>query len=95
MQFPPLPRRPLGFLLGNVFAVLVAISFVYNKIVEDLFYPVAILIKTIPIIAIAPVLKIMLGNGIEPKVLIAAPDLFLSDTGKCGAGISGRESPTD
>ncbi len=69
---PTITEAALGFLLGNVFAVLVAISFVYNKIVEDLFYPVAILIKTIPIIAIAPVLKIMLGNGIEPKVLIAA-----------------------
>ena len=69
---PTMTEAALGFLLGNVVAVLVAISFVYNKIVEDLFYPVAILIKTIPIIAIAPVLKIMLGNGIEPKVLIAA-----------------------
>lgn len=69
---PTLTEAALGFLLGNTFAVLVAISFVYNRIVEDLFYPVAILIKTIPIIAIAPVLKIMLGNGIEPKVLIAA-----------------------
>ena len=69
---PTITEAALGFLLGNIFAILVAISFVYNKIVEDLFYPVAILIKTIPIIAIAPVLKIMLGNGIEPKVLIAA-----------------------
>ncbi len=69
---PTITEAALGFLLGNVVAILVAISFVYNKIVEDLFYPVAILIKTIPIIAVAPVLKIMLGNGIEPKVLIAA-----------------------
>ena len=69
---PTITEAALGFLLGNIVAILVAISFVYNKIVEDLFYPVAILIKTIPIIAVAPVLKIMLGNGIEPKVLIAA-----------------------
>ena len=69
---PTITEAALGFLLGNVVAILVAISFVYNKIVEDLFYPVAILVKTIPIIAVAPVLKIMLGNGIEPKVLIAA-----------------------
>lgn len=62
----------LGFLLGNVIAILVAIAFVYNKVIEELFYPVAILIKTIPIVAIAPLLKIMLGNGIEPKVVVAA-----------------------
>ena len=33
---------------------------------------IAILIKTIPIVAIAPVLKIMLGNGMEPKIAVSA-----------------------
>ena len=62
----------LGFLIGNLVALLVAASFIYAKLIEEMFYPVAILIKTIPIVAIAPVLKIMLGNGIEPKVAVAA-----------------------
>lgn len=69
---PTITEAALGFLLGNTIAILVAASFVYARPIEELFYPVAILIKTIPIIAIAPVLKIMLGNGIEPKVTIAA-----------------------
>jgi NitT/TauT family transport system permease protein len=69
---PTITEAFLGFLLGNTIAILVAISFVYNKLIEEMFYPVAILIKTIPIVAIAPVLKIMLGNGIEPKIVIAA-----------------------
>ncbi|MDH4985454.1 ABC transporter permease [Aminobacter anthyllidis] len=69
---PTITEAFLGFLLGNTIALLVAVSFVYNKIVEEMFYPVAILIKTIPIVAIAPVLKIILGNGIEPKIVIAA-----------------------
>lgn len=69
---PTITEAFLGFLLGNTVALLVAVSFVYNKVVEEMFYPVAILIKTIPIVAIAPVLKIILGNGIEPKIVIAA-----------------------
>jgi len=69
---PTITEAFLGFLLGNLVAILVAASFVYAKLVEEMFYPVAILIKTIPIVAIAPVLKIMLGNGIEPKVVVAA-----------------------
>lgn len=69
---PTITEALLGFLLGNTIAILVAIAFVYNKVVEEMFYPVAILIKTIPIVAIAPVLKIMLGNGIEPKIVVAA-----------------------
>ncbi|QBY02767.1 ABC transporter permease [Rhodophyticola sp. CCM32] len=69
---PTIIEAFLGFLLGNTVALLVALAFVYNKTIEELYYPVAILIKTIPIVAIAPVLKIMLGNGIEPKVAVAA-----------------------
>lgn len=69
---PTIIEAFLGFLLGNTIAILVAIAFVYNKLIEEMFYPVAILIKTIPIVAIAPVLKLILGNGIEPKIVIAA-----------------------
>lgn len=69
---PTIIEAFLGFLIGNVIAILVAISFVYNKIIEEMFYPVAILIKTIPVVAIAPVLKIILGNGMEPKIAVAA-----------------------
>lgn len=69
---PTLTEAFLGFLIGNTIAIAVAISFVYNKAIEEMFYPVAILIKTIPIVAIAPVLKIMLGNGMEPKIAVAA-----------------------
>jgi NitT/TauT family transport system permease protein len=69
---PTIIEAALGFLLGNMIALVVATLFVYNRLIEEMFYPVAILIKTIPILAIAPVLKIILGNGIEPKVAIAA-----------------------
>ena len=60
-----------GFILGTTIGIVVAISFVYNKVLEELFYPVAVIVKIIPIIAIAPVLKIILGNGMEPKIVIA------------------------
>ena len=69
---PTITEAFFGFLIGNFVAITVAILFVYNKVIEELYYPVAILIKTIPIVAIAPVLKIMLGNGIEPKIAVAA-----------------------
>lgn len=69
---PTITEAFAGFLIGNTIAILVAISFVYNKTTEEMFYPVAILIKTIPIVAIAPVLKIMLGNGMEPKIAVSA-----------------------
>lgn len=69
---PTITEAFFGFIIGNTIAILVAIAFVYNKVIEELYYPVAILIKTIPIVAIAPVLKLILGNGMEPKIAVAA-----------------------
>jgi len=61
-----------GFVLGNGFAVALAVLFVHSRTLERVFYPVAVAIRTVPIIAIAPILVLLLGNGYSPKVVIAA-----------------------
>lgn len=61
-----------GFLLGNVVAVLLAILFVHWRSAERALMPVALFIRTIPIVAVAPVLVIILGNGYAPKIAIGA-----------------------
>lgn len=61
-----------GFALGNAVAVLLAILFVHNRTLERTLFPVAVAVRTIPIIAIAPILVLLLGNGLQPKIVIAA-----------------------
>jgi NitT/TauT family transport system permease protein len=61
-----------GFLLGNLVAILLATVFVHNKTLNDIFFPVALMLNAIPIVAKAPVLVLILGNGVEPKIAIAA-----------------------
>src|SRR5262249_35227741 len=61
-----------GFALGNGFAVLLAITFVHSPTIQRFLYPVAVAIRTVPIIAIAPILVLLLGNGYAPKIVIAA-----------------------
>ena len=39
---------------------------------EEAFFPVVVLINTIPVVAKAPILVLLLGNGMEPKIAIAA-----------------------
>lgn len=70
--WPTTVESVLGFVLGNLFAVLLAILFVYSRRVEEALFPLAIVLRTIPIVAIAPVLVLMLGTGYAPKVMIAA-----------------------
>lgn len=70
--WPTATEAFLGFLLGNGVAILLAVCFVYSDLVYRAFYPVSVALRTIPIIAVAPVFVIMFGNGISSKVLIAA-----------------------
>ena len=62
----------LGFLVGSSIAIITAVAFVHVPIVERAAFPWAIVLQTLPIIAIAPLLSIWFGFGLVPKVVIAA-----------------------
>lgn len=62
----------LGFALGTVFGILLAVAFVHSRTMELGVYPYAIALKTVPIVAIAPLLIVWFGNGILPKVIVSA-----------------------
>src|ERR1035438_3780099 len=61
-----------GFLLGNLTAIVIATTFVHRKTMEEAFFPIAVLINSIPVVAKAPILILLLGNGLAPKIAIAA-----------------------
>jgi len=61
-----------GFLLGNIAAISLATVFVYRKTAEEALFPIAVMVNTIPVVAKAPILVLLLGNGMEPKIAIAA-----------------------
>src|SRR5207302_7874760 len=61
-----------GFLLGNLTAIFIATVFVHKKTMEETFFPIVVIVNTIPVVAKAPILVLLLGNGMEPKIAIAA-----------------------
>ncbi len=61
-----------GFVVGNWVAVGLAVMIVWSKTLERTVYPIAILFRGIPIIAIAPIMVLWLGNGYSSKIAIAA-----------------------
>jgi len=61
-----------GFLIGNFAAIVLATAFVHQKSLQEAFFPIVVLINTIPVVAKAPILVLLLGNGMEPKIAIAA-----------------------
>ena len=70
--WPTAVESLLGFLIGNLASIALATVFVHWKTVELTLFPLAIIIRSIPIVAVAPILVLMLGNDMTPKVLIAA-----------------------
>ena len=61
-----------GFVIGNLAAIELATAFVQQKTLQEAFFPIVVLINTIPVVAKAPILVLLLGNGMEPKIAIAA-----------------------
>jgi NitT/TauT family transport system permease protein len=61
-----------GFAIGTTVAIIGATLFVHFKSLEETFFPTVVLVNTIPVVAKAPILVLLLGNGMEPKIAVAA-----------------------
>jgi NitT/TauT family transport system permease protein len=60
-----------GFLIASVAAFTIATLFVRFQTLENGLFPIAIAVKTTPIVAIAPLLVIWLGTGWWSKIVAA------------------------
>jgi NitT/TauT family transport system permease protein len=74
--FATLKGALLGFLVGGCVALVLATIMAQSRWLERAIFPLAILIKVTPIVAIAPLLTIWFGFGLLPKVFIAALIVF-------------------
>lgn len=62
----------LGFILANTLSLLVCAGFFYSRTTERSVLPVLIGLKSVPIVAIAPLLVLWFGYGLGSKVVMAA-----------------------
>jgi NitT/TauT family transport system permease protein len=75
-----------GFVAGNGVAILLAVLFVHNKPTERTLYPIAVAIRT------APILVLLFGNGYAPKIIIAALISFFPTLVNMVRGLESVES---
>lgn len=65
----------LGFVIGTAFGILLAISIIHNKAMDRSLMPWVVASQTIPILAIAPMIIVVLNaiglSGLLPKALIS------------------------
>ncbi len=62
----------IGFIAGMVTATVVAVGFVLFRPFEFAFMPIAMLLRSVPLVAMAPVLLLMFGQGNLGIAVIAA-----------------------
>jgi NitT/TauT family transport system permease protein len=73
---PTLIEAILGFTIGNTLAVALAVLFVHSSLAERGLFPVALGYRSVPTIALTPVLVLAMGSGMEPKIFIASMSCF-------------------
>lgn len=61
-----------GLVLGSAAAFALAVMMAHSRTLERAIYPIAILVKVTPVVAVAPLLIIWFGFGAAPKVVVAA-----------------------
>ena len=67
-----LSEAAAGFVIGTSVAFALATVMAWSRPFERTLFPLAILVKLTPIVAIAPLFTLWFGFGIAPKVAIAA-----------------------
>ncbi|MET2827212.1 ABC transporter permease [Mesorhizobium shangrilense] len=65
-----------GFVIGNLAAVLLAVVFVHSRILQAAYFPIVLFFNTIPILALSPIIILIFGLGMTPKIVIAAVICF-------------------
>lgn len=70
----------LGFAIGVVLGIALAVPIAYSRVVRDTLYPLIVASQAVPKIAIAPLLVLWLGFEIWPKIAVTALMVFFPVT---------------
>ena len=86
---PPSPRRPQGYLWGNLAAIALAVLVLLVPRLEELANQIAIVTYCIPLVAIGPVLVIVAGRSSPDgaSVVLAAMSVFFTTVVGCLLGL--------
>lgn len=82
----------LGYTIANIFAIAIAVIFVYRPSSENFLMPWFVVIKNIPFVTIAPILIITLGRTSLPKIIIVFLVTFFPVLANVAAGLRSADN---
>jgi NitT/TauT family transport system permease protein len=78
----------LGGAIGIVFGFVIGSLIAMSRVLRAAFYPLVVASQSVPILALAPLLILWLGFGIEPKIVIVVQIVFFPVTVAAIQGLS-------
>jgi NitT/TauT family transport system permease protein len=60
----------IGYILANLIAITIAVTYLYFKTFQDFATPWTILVKNLPLPVYASILIVLMGDTLTPKVLV-------------------------
>jgi putative hydroxymethylpyrimidine transport system permease protein len=66
----------LGYLLAVAVALAIAVALHFSAALRRALLPILVLSQTVPTVLLAPILAILLGYGIEPKLVVVTVVCF-------------------
>lgn len=82
-----LAAAAIGLVIGTSVGIVGAVLMSNWRLLEKSFFPLAVILKLVPFVAIAPLLRIWLGYELQPKILLAALITFFPVLVNCIAGL--------
>ncbi len=83
----------LGYLFGTVLAVAAAMTVVTSRTVEATFMPVAVVLRSVPLVAMTPLIALAFGRGLVSVTVIAGIVTFFPTLVNVVQGL--RSAPAD
>lgn len=89
-----LMHSAVGLLLGVSAGFLAAVALTVSRALRSVFLPLALLLQTVPLIAMAPVIYAVFGSGILTAAVVAAVVTFFPLLMNIGAGLTSSTPET-
>jgi NitT/TauT family transport system permease protein len=77
----------IGLVIGTTVGIAGAVLMANWRILEKSLFPLAVVLKLVPFVAIAPLLRIWLGYELQPKIVLAALITFFPVLVNCITGL--------
>ncbi|MDY7100353.1 MAG: ABC transporter permease subunit [Actinomycetota bacterium] len=88
-----LGNAALGYLAGTIGALLLAIAVVSNRTVEQGVMPVAIAVRSVPLVAMTPLIALVFGRGLVCVLIIAGIVTFFPSLVNLVDGLRSAPAP--